>query len=248
MDGFIKILGVSVGFDKSEAIKALSKRKIKINENKNGIYTEGLVCSGEDIQINYSLEDYKVCKISIHWSFINRGKLNTKEETDKVYTIGRKAYEYIRDMNIWEYNEDTRYDGKIRIIANTMIDFYNKIFISTQYKTDVDSINHVGIYIYDINKEAIDKCEFEFLRSKYTFEYACHDDLNKKQGKNKILFGKVTNCNVWFKIAIVVVLFMVGFLFVQNNRYYYTNKGKVMVDKWKKEYYYLNSNGKYIKK
>lgn len=245
MDGYIKILGVSVGMHESDAIKILSAQNIKVGRNKACVYTEGLVCSGENIQINYSLKDFKVSKISIHWSLINKGRLNTREEELKIYTIGKKAYDYILGMNTWEYNEKTTYDGKIRITTNTMIDLYNKVYISKQYKTAVDSINHVGIHITDINEESIDKNEFEYLRVKYTFENKItpSNEMTKKEDKPT----KAANYNLWFKIAIVVILFVVGFLFVQNNRYYYTNKGRVMVDKWTKEYFYLNTNGEYIK-
>lgn len=245
MDSFVKILGVSVGLHESEAIKILSNQNIKVGRNNNCVHTDGLIkFLGEDMQINYSLNDSKIERISLHWFFNNKGKLNSREDDSRVYEVSQKVINYIHEMNVWRYNDNTTYDGKVRFVRTSFMDFFNKVEIVTQYKTETSAINYVGMRITDINTGAIEKNEFDFLRSKYILESSCVNIGKKEVNPNKASI-KIHASNFWFKVAIIIVLLLIGLLYVQNNRYYYTDKGKIRVDKWKNEWTRLDNNGEY---
>lgn len=248
MDGFIKILGVSVGMHESEAIKILSSQNIKIGKNANCIYTDGYAkFLGEEMQINFSLNESRISKITLCWTFTNKGKLNSREDDRKVYEVGKKLSDYILSMDIWMYNEETSYDGRLRINRSYIIDFYNKVRVSTQYKASLDSINAVLVTITDMYSENLDKAEFEFIRSKYVLENIKTHIVSDTKRKEENITKSIKGNNLMFKIAIIVILVLVGFLYIQNNRYYYTDKGRIRVDKWKNEWTRLNSEGVYVR-
>lgn len=248
MDGYIKVLGVSIGFHESEVIKALSNKNVKVGKNNACIFTDGGVYFlGETMQINYRLKDSKVSEISIHWCFANKGKANSKEDESKVYNVGKNAIDYISNNGIWKYKENVTYGNGVRNTYTFFMDLYNEVYVMTQYKIDPSSINAVGIYIRDTYKECISKDDFEFLRSQQIIE----NIKNKTQINNKACNRtkeRIKESSIWFKVAVIITLLVLGLLYMQNNRFYYTNKGKVKVDKWTSEYFYLNSSGEYVKK
>lgn len=248
MDGYIKVLGVSIGFHESEVIKTLSSKHVKVAKNNSCVYTDGGVdFLGENMQINYRLKDSKVSEISIHWSFFNKGKVNSKEDECKVYKVGKNAIDYISNTGIWKRNENATLGNGTRNLYTTFMDFYNKVNVMVQYKIDASSINAVGIYIKETCRECISKDDFEFLRTQQIIENIKDKaEINNKacnKTKTTIKFS-----NIWFKVAVIITLLVLGLLYVQNNRYYYTDKGRVKVDKWTNEYFHLNRSGEYVKK
>ena len=248
MSNHIKINGVCVGMTKSEAWDLLQPLHVYKCEPMS-ISTIGTTSfAGAQVSITYLFDSsFVINKIHILW---------TKKEFREGSLIGKVSKNdlgsvYASFTNYFDAILPAKERGaKIYSKDATYMDLYNHVYVSKQDARDEGNpkfecvLVQLTDFIDHLDKDDKDKVRY----ARNLFIHTRENNIKEKLAQpNMTHVSKGFVSNNWFKIAIVIALLFIGLLYVQNNRYYYTNNGKVRVDKWKSEWTRINNNGEYQK-
>lgn len=245
MSNHIKIYGVCVGMSKSEAWDIL-KNKGAFKCDPRAISTIGTTDFAKaQVSINYMFDDeLKVSRIFILWKKkeFREGSRIAKLSLNEINSVFVSFENYLNSIFPSKERWHSHY--------NKYVDLYNYVSLTKQEKSNNEGDNRIECVTVDIHDftfalEGKDKELVVFARNSYIKEIEdIKTQVNKNPKKNhEYNFSNITSN--WFKIAIIIVLLFIGFLYVLNNRYYYTDKGLIRVDKWKNEWTRLDNNGEY---
>ena len=240
---FVSVLDVHVGMNQAEVIKALLEQSIEFGKNDNAIFTTNYAYfCGERFSVRFELNSGVVSKIAMTWVLNNKGQINTRKEEAKIIDTYNKVVGFISKNGLSKYSENTEFGKGLRFKRGEYLNLYNRISISAQYKMAESGLNAVFVGVEDVNSGEIKPHVFEFLRS----QAFIIEGKKQKTQKCRILNTPIKTNHI-YKVILIIIIAVIGFLYVQNNRYYYAKNGKIRVDKWKNERAVLNSFGKYEK-
>ena len=217
---FVSVCGIHVGMNQSEVIKSLAEQGIAFGKNNSCVFTtNNAIFCGEKYSVRFEIVDGVVSRIAMAWILNNKGLPNTIKEETRINDAYNKVSEFISKNDLYKFSENTEFNKGLRFKRSEHINLYNRIRLSAQYKTTESGLNAVFVSIEDVNSEEIEPQVFEFLRS----QSCMNDNRSPKRFKSAIFNYSIQSSHV-YKIILIIIIAIIGFLYVQNNRYYYAKK------------------------
>lgn len=247
-NGNIKLLNVALGETLGNASIILSEKGINCKRNKGG-YIEGKG-SLSSLNVGTSLTFAKSCSIQFDSEW-------TGTRIVQFIIYGLKGKE-INEHNIIEFTKQFAANiGKELVCKeNNSIGNVNYYLESDMFEISLGvplkDNGYISMFIglkNTIQHNASGEYNYRFINELFISHL---NELSKSNNVNNTRIYKYKGLkkefNIsWYKIVIAIILFVIGLLWVQNNRYYYSEKGRVRVDKWKNEWQ-IYDDGKYVKR
>lgn len=229
-NGSIEILGIKIGMS-NEFAKYSTFRNLKEGKDcyylENVMYEETKYCN-----VTFQVKHSKISGFSIHRSFYNQA------EAETFYQL---IYNSIHNKQLYNEHKEINQSGSDNVNYKKLINckFTNNILDCQLFiQHGITNDNNVFYVLFSVTS-IFSKIENEEKLSEALITSLCKMYVNSGYYmKNKRLHINYYNV---FKALVVIIAFVLFYLFILNGRYYVSDQGRRITDKWTRTIYKCES-------